>query len=42
MIKCEIPEETLNKVFFTRSKGKKYYNMPDEKKEKMLEYFQKA
>jgi len=38
----DIPEETLNGVFLTRSKIGKYYSIPDDKRDLMFQYFQKV
>lgn len=40
--KEEVPEQTFNEVFLTRSKIGKYFNIPDEKREILLQYFQKV
>jgi len=40
--KEDVPEETLNEVFLTRSKIGKYFSIPDDKRDIMLQYFQKV
>lgn len=37
----DINEETLDEVFLTRSKIGKYFSIPEDKREIMMEYFKK-
>lgn len=42
MSKPEVALDTLDEVFLTRSKIGKYFSIPDDKRNIMLQYFQKV